>query len=1018
MVTDYYAMLGVDPEADRATLEAALARNQPIWSSGTRNPKNKHTYQSYLDQIPALRQALLGDPAARASYDAELATARRAGREQKLDALLRLVRLRAAKGGLTVSDRDLLHDRAVALGLTSGDLDRLIEGIPPRSGAPAEVDVPDPPADVLDPTMRRQIRVALEHLRRRDLYDALGLARDAPMAEIGDRADAERRRWMHKAQITAEKTAWLEVVSHAQTHMTAPEARARYDRTLAQESEESLGDAIEFALTGQARLDPGTHAALLDEAAGLGIAPDRAATLIGRACRALGVASEAGAAPAASAPLRFVRCRSCGGVTAYGAAPLVTKPADCRHCSASLRWGCPVCRKSRAVDEPLCTCGFRIERLEPLSRHFQAARHAFQAHDLEAALAHLRRVQEYAPEHDGARRGIERVRRRQGQIEQARAAWDVARAGAKLFAARKALSAWSKLVGAGDPEVRAAWATRACGLREAEALAAEARAREMTDPKTARGLYRQSLALAADLPEALAGLRRCPPDGPTELQAEYVTDRVQLRWSPPEPDGLGPLSFVVLRKRGGPLGHPADGNRVAEVSATEYEDTKVIAGETVSYAVLSKRGKVESITAATTTPLLLLAEVADVRVETRSHEVDLSWKTPARAHDVRVVRKREGVPIGPKDGDLVPALRDRAHDRGLQDDQVYSYGLFALYAMPDGSLAPSRGTFVSAQPTPPAAIPDAPRLAHEPGGRLRLDWPAPPRGTIKVVRTPRPLPHVAGHRLAAAEAEALEGQWLEVVAPGEAIDPDPPRLGVCYYTPLVAWAGMATVGHAATYSCIPDPCDLRATRVGTPRGRVRLRWRWSPRETQALIVARFAAPPRGPDDPEALVAIVHEAEYSRQGHATLMLPPSGGGLWHLRVFSVAAVDGERVVSAGLDPTAATVVPGPDPEVTVSYTLRRPAFPGRPWSLTFRSEPAGAAIPPTALVAHPRTVPLSTGDGEIVAQFPAARDGASFTIPTKLDLARHRARIFVDPHVAPDSLPPIRLRHPEADPSQV
>ena len=31
----------------------------------------------------------------------------------------------------------------------------------------------------LDPAMRRQIRVALEHLRRRDLYDALGLARGA-----------------------------------------------------------------------------------------------------------------------------------------------------------------------------------------------------------------------------------------------------------------------------------------------------------------------------------------------------------------------------------------------------------------------------------------------------------------------------------------------------------------------------------------------------------------------------------------------------------------------------------------------------------------------------------------------------------------------------------------------------------------------------------------------------------------------------------------------------------------------
>ena len=73
MVTDYYTMLGTDPDADAATLEAALVRHQPIWSSGTRNPKNKHTYQSYLDQIPTLRRTLLSDPMVRAAYDAELA---------------------------------------------------------------------------------------------------------------------------------------------------------------------------------------------------------------------------------------------------------------------------------------------------------------------------------------------------------------------------------------------------------------------------------------------------------------------------------------------------------------------------------------------------------------------------------------------------------------------------------------------------------------------------------------------------------------------------------------------------------------------------------------------------------------------------------------------------------------------------------------------------------------------------------------------------------------------------------
>ena len=250
MVEDFYEILGVDPSTDRATLETALNRAQPIWSSGTRNPKTKHKFQSYLDQIPEIKRTLLGDPTARAAYDADRLAALRGRRDVKLDELQRWVRLRAAKGGLTPSDRGLLVDQATRLGLSVGDLDRLVQPIPAKADEIAPVDAPEPPPDVLDAVARKQIRVTLDHLRKRDLYDALGLLRDAPQPEVVRRADDERRRWMQKSQVTAEKTAWLEAVSHAQTHLTAPAGRARYDRTLTLEAEERLSEAIAFAVRG------------------------------------------------------------------------------------------------------------------------------------------------------------------------------------------------------------------------------------------------------------------------------------------------------------------------------------------------------------------------------------------------------------------------------------------------------------------------------------------------------------------------------------------------------------------------------------------------------------------------------------------------------------------------------------------------------------------------------------------------------------------------------------------------
>ena len=75
------------------------------------------------------------------------------------------------------------------------------------------------------------------------------------MTYITTRADAERQRWMKKAQVTAEKTAWLEIITHAQSHLGSPKTRARYDRTLAQEAEESFESLAEFALKGLSRLD-------------------------------------------------------------------------------------------------------------------------------------------------------------------------------------------------------------------------------------------------------------------------------------------------------------------------------------------------------------------------------------------------------------------------------------------------------------------------------------------------------------------------------------------------------------------------------------------------------------------------------------------------------------------------------------------------------------------------------------------------------------------------------------------
>ena len=114
-------------------------------------------------------------------------------------------------------------------------------------------------------------------------------------------------------------------------------------------------------------------------------------------------------------------------------------------------------------------------------------------------------------------------------------------------------------------------------------------------------------------------------------------------------------------------------------------------------------------------------------------------------------------PLDPRDGERVGASLDQALDSDLSDDQVYHYGIYAIYRTADGQRFPSPGVLVAAIPRSPIPPLSPPRLTLTPGGQVRLDWTEPPRGSVRMLRSARPLPHAPGTQLTFAEAEQLEG---------------------------------------------------------------------------------------------------------------------------------------------------------------------------------------------------------------------------------------------------------------------
>ena len=149
-----------------------------------------------------------------------------------------------------------------------------------------------------------------------------------------------------------------------------------------------------------------------------------------------------------------------------------------------------------------------------------------------------------------------------------------------------------------------------------------------------------------------------------------------------------------MRKRGGLPQHPGDGTRIAEVSTCEFEDRRVKPGETVSYAVLgqARRGRVAGRRRGG--PGALPARRPGCpRRATRRGEVELSWIPPAwslrgpRRPQARVLRRpAPATAIGSR------SSLDQAFDRRPREDQVYHYGIYAIYRTPDGQPLPFAGS--------------------------------------------------------------------------------------------------------------------------------------------------------------------------------------------------------------------------------------------------------------------------------------------------------------------------------------
>ncbi len=979
---NFFLLLELDPSVeDGAAIERRIEEKRLEWSrQAMGNPKAQLAAKANLALLPELRGVLL-DPRNRAT---EAQAARQLGQEARkrllaeLDEAIHL--LRASGDGW---DEALVAKLAKELApLSREEIEKRLSAAGARRAGedPAQRKRPERPR--LDPSLARKLRENLDHLGLASLYEFLDVRpQSSPTALVG-RADEKYREGLNRPTPTSRDTASNALAGLARQVFATDAAKARYDGSLAVQAMEQLKPRLEEA-GRDGRLGREEVDALVQLARKRGVPSDEALAYVEdyAANRKWRVQSDAAPLPAEALQL----CGFCSALAAAGA-------QRCPECGESLALPCPRCGARNPSSAAACQgCGAKVGDAPLVAALLKEAEGFLLDGDLAAAVERCDRALQLWPEWQPAVEARQRARSRREEREAALQEIEGLVARSRLEAAQAALGRFERSLGrAGAEQLRRQVEE---GLARAKRLFAQAEKLRGNGADPAEVLAQLDLALAAcaDFEPALRAAAATPPPPPTALAVEVLANGLRLRWRVGPGGDPQRLRYRVLRKLGG-LPHGAeDGEVVAELAGETLDDPGATVGVAWCYAVYSVRSEVLSRSAATSGPHLRVGEVDRLEVEAGDRSARLSWQPPPGCLRIEVRR----LPGGAAQGVVVPVAGNSAQDSGLTNGQTYRYQVVALFSDParPGAELPSPGLTVSASPTaPPAPVRDL--TAERQGDRVHLHWSpvADARVEIRLVAGGARAP-LTGSVMPAASLDRL-GERLGTGhgSPLEATLPGPGRF---WLVPVSVRSETAVVGQAIEVINLEGASRLSARRAGNG---VALTWDW-PRGAEAAVAAwaeeAFPQDPRGGSGRRVRIT---RAEYDSAG--CYLIPHLERRRHYFAVFI--AVPGQDLYA----PPATVLESGGQETVARYQVATRRSLLSRAvtdaWIEIACTDGLGT-LPSLLVVAKPHSVPISAGDGEVVARLdslPMESGRARIPVPSPLWPKRPYLKLFFqDPECA-------------------
>jgi hypothetical protein len=940
--------------SDVNEIEEAVHAVNSFWIKQKNNSKYGKLVNSLIKEAGLKGKndlRVLLEPAARAEQQAVIEEQRKKQREARFDELKSSIGVVAAKGYITPLEKAELEARFLKAGFSIDEIKSHIR-VPER-----EASKKLPTDQGLDSIIRNQIRNNLATLKKPDLYEFLGLGPDAKPDEIKRRHAEMYADWDRK-QNDFIKSAAQTLLSLVHTHLLG--GMAKYEAARVYDILERLRPEVKLAaIDKRVSLEEFNH--LLGLAMKQGMDKSLATEFI------LTMAEECGAAVEWAAGDETIRCSNC-----FADRP--KKENKCTACGADLWTDCPKCKIRIAISEAACgKCGFVVANLLQVRVLIRKAQLALDDGALTEALAQAREAERLWGNQDEVAAVLERITRRQKEVEAICHRLDEALAKKHLFSART-ISA-ELIRAAPDYSVRDG---KTAGdlideidrrIKQVEATLQRARSHEQNRRMDQAVFdYQEALQLSADAEEARQGLSRCPPEPPQNVRAIAHDDHVLIEWTASK--SVGNLGYVVVRREGRAPTAPDDGGEVGRSHATSCRDQKVRPGKFVFYSVFTERGGTVS-RAASAGGVLVTREVANLKLEAGDSMVRGSWDFDMAEGRVRAYCREGASPDRQTGREVTLASPQNFIDTGVRNGQLYYYRIMVEYRDARGQAVFTPGTVLSIKPEQPPKAVDHLLVTFD-EGTLNILWTPPPHGKVGIYRATQAPEWKSGTQLPVENLGSL-GLRLQSKSESQAVDSSPPN-SPAYYVPVTIAGDVAVIGTARRFVALPDVSNLVAEDFGQY---LQLRWQWPADCHSALVAWRTDAFPQDAYDSAAVKRKLSRGEYERQGGFRIERPEKSA--YKIIVFAATEMKGETVYSAGVREGSRAELRTALP-VAVSYTLSRGKLRRGRFTLTISAEQAVHNLPEVVVVAKRGDLqPLRSDDGSVIASF----NGVSLTVGQKV-----------------------------------